>query len=301
MKKTSLDMPFGLINVYSKTEEIIANVINSPHYINKFSDMIYNVYFEKEFHDIDNSYRAKQMQKGIYLGHNIGKPCNLKIDGETIYLYSPDFTAKDYQKVFWTFLIKYILTDASLKNNAEHFKGTLIRCPDNKLIVFLGRGGSGKTTIAQKLQNYNYKLLSNTHCILKDDYIWGINSWVRIRNNQKKDSYYIDLNPGTLEGHIHKFFIVEYNTCGAYNETILNNSYFSIYFKYFSSAIVNYDLKEEVLDYSFKKNIITFTKSIEQEDKSIKQICNSDVKLISVDVNHTTALFQLLKTLSDKD
>ncbi len=295
----SYDMPFGCLNIYSKTKDIVQGVLKPTNYIKKFSQDEYNVYLENEFNDFDNTYRSKQMRKGIYLGHNIGLPCNIKISDKNIYVYSDEFSKEDYKKVFWNFIIKFILTEASIKKHAIHFKGTLIKSPNGKLIVLLGRGGSGKTTIANELINYNYKLLSNTHCIYKEGYIWGIDSWLRIRNHDSTEHYL--LNPfqnNTIEGTLDKLVIVEYNNLGNYFEKEINKNEFSNYFKFFSSAIINYDLKEEIFDYC-SNDIFDFIKILNEEDEIISNIYKSSIKFLSVDVRSQNSLNKLLSTLCE--
>ena len=186
MKKSQvrriINLPFGTITVYSKNKELRGGVLNSGRYNTFFSEVNYNVYLGWDFENVDTTYRATQMKKGIYLGHNVGEPCKLHICQNDIHIYTENELL--YDKIFWSFVVKHIFTKACLDNDILHLKATLLRdIRDGMCVVLLGKGGSGKTTLADKLCERNFELLSNTHCMVKDDYIWGVNSWVRRRKN----------------------------------------------------------------------------------------------------------------------
>lgn len=87
----SYDMPFGMIKIHSNDITIInviGSVVNPATYINKFANVEYNVFLKDSLtFKADDTYRAMQMKKGIYLGHNIGTNCELCIGERNIYLY----------------------------------------------------------------------------------------------------------------------------------------------------------------------------------------------------------------------
>ena len=94
---------------------------------------MFDINFGIEKIDNDTTYRGKQfIEKGLYLGHHIGKKAKLRIINNTISVYIFNGNKSDYEKVFWNFILKYILTYCSLITNSLHFKGVLLKDVDSK-------------------------------------------------------------------------------------------------------------------------------------------------------------------------
>lgn len=293
----SIEMPFGKINLYRKRNDICKGVLLSGNYNKKFSDKVYNIYMGFKIEDADSTYRGNQMSRGIYLGHNLGSSCKMNIKDNNIYINVEK--DEDYSKVFWSFILKYILTKASLDENVLHIKGSLIRGLNGELILLLGKGGSGKTTLGKMLQEFGYRIISNTHCLVKDDYIWGINSWTRIRNDKGQKYIEPPKNICKMDGKIKKCFIVNCNNVGTFNLTKVDEKYLYYYIRNFVSAINNYDLKEEVWDYMSENNISRKMDLFEVEDDLIKTFIRQKILLLSNDTLNNECLEKLLKVLSN--
>ncbi len=296
MKKSQvrriINLPFGTITVYSKNKELCGGVLNSGRYNTFFSEVNYNVYLGWDFENVDTTYRATQMKKGIYLGHNVGEPCKLHICQNDIHIYTEN--EQLYDKIFWSFVVKYIFTKACLDNDILHLKATLLRdIRDGMCVVLLGKGGSGKTTLADKLCERNFELLSNTHCMVKDDYIWGVNSWVRRRKNSI-EKYELEKKDFILDGVIKKCIMVEGNSENnkLHIETLtIDEKYY--YLKNFSAAISNYDLKEEVCDYMAENNTM-IVEYLKKEDELVKRFSEREILWIKLDSFEKECIEQLI-------
>jgi hypothetical protein len=294
-----INMPFGSLKIYRKDCNLCTGVIASGMYNCTFSKREYNVYIGYDFDNIDNTYRAVQMQKGVYLGHNIGEPCKLHIDNNKLYLYC--HKSKEYEKIFWSFVLKYILTVISLEEGVLHIKGLLLKAPEGKLFLMLGKGKSGKTTLGKMLEKYGYQVISNTHCLVKGNYIWGVNSWVRIRNAQNQDYIRPKRICFPLDGEIEKCYIIDWNAQGLikqYDNINMEEKY--IYIKNFVAAICNYDLKEEIWDYmarndQVKERLAFFYK----EDLLVKEFVKRDIEIISLDARDEKCLNKFIHMMNN--
>lgn len=289
-----LNMPFGRLKIHRKKSELCRNVLADADYKSKFSDCEYNVYIGYDFDNVDKTYRAVQMQKGLYLGHNIGKPCKLHIEKNNLYLYMNE--SKDYEKVFWSFAIKYILTAVGLEKEVLHIKGLLLRSPKGKMYLLLGKGQSGKTTLGKELEKKGYKIVSNTHCFVKGNYVWGINSWVRVRNTDGQEYVIPEKCNLFLDGEIEKSYVIDWNNQAQikrYDNINMEEKY--LYLKNFVAAICNYDLKEEVWDYmsqdeQLKGQIGCFHK----EDVLVREFASHSIEFISIDAKNEECLNEFI-------
>lgn len=294
------DMPFGEFAIHSENVDVIkevGKVIRSSKYKNKFSNEHYNLFIEDGLNfEPDTSYRAMQMKRGIYLGHNIGDKCYLKIDGKNIYLYSEK--KERYQQILWNFVLKYIFTKVALDNDVLHAKGLLLKNKEGRLFVLFGKGGSGKTSLAKKLSCFGCTILSNTHCFIKGKYVWGVDSWIRERTEDNIQIFQFnnDINEDTLlDGIIDQQFILNYNKEKIYKCYELNKSDAFYYLDNYAAAINNYDLKEEVWDY-FSNEFSQRMSYFKKEETLLKNITDySRIYYISVDIMEENSLNQFLK------
>lgn len=281
----SIEILFGKIIIHSPNKDYLcSNVLKSSFYSNKISKKVFEVFFGFNDFENDNSYRSKQFKnKGLYLGHSIGKKAKLKISSNSIHIYIFSGEKKDYEQVFWSFVLKYILSYFSFKNRCLHLKGCLLKNNAEQGILILGKGNSGKTTLCKILKNYGYIPLSNTHVIINNNRIYGINSWVRERN--KDIEYNVAPNKNyLLDCELKKIWIYQYND---ENKIIINDltkeQAISFMF-YFSDCIGNYDLKEEVIDY-FSNSFIESINTLNLNSVLLEELLdNYAVKYISLDV-----------------
>ena len=299
-----IEMPFGslVFHCSSGYYKIISEIFREQSYLKKFSNSEFHIYIEDVFFESDKSYRGKQMLNGIYLGHNIGCEASLHIEDNSMYIYAknPDY----YSKIIWSFVAKYIFTKMALDNCVLHVKALLMRMPNGKLMLVFGKGSSGKTTLSQALIPYGFIPLSNTHCFIRDDYVWGINSWIRIRDQYGHQKYIFNTpSDSPIEGICNLYSIFDYNLCSVFPECgyifhPLKKSQAYHYIRNFSASISNYDLKEEVWDYfstSFEDKIEYFSR----EDSLIKNMIeNHNFYKTSLNVNDLCALEKIVEKWS---
>lgn len=294
-----INMPFGRLIIHRKESHLCRDVIADGNYRYKFSEQEYNVYLGYDFENVDKTYRAMQMQKGIYLGHNVGGSCKLHIESNNLYLYMNE--SQNYEKVFWSFAVKYILTAVGLKEDVLHIKGLLLRNPDGKMVLLLGKGQSGKTTLGRILEIRGYKIVSNTHCFVKGNYVWGINSWIRVRNAEGQEYIIPKNNDYFIDGEIKKCYIIDWNNRGwikQYDNICDEEKYF--YIKNFVAAICNYDLKEEVWDYmSENDQLKTRIDCFLREDVLIKEFAKRSIEFVSIDSKSKACINKFISMMED--
>lgn len=294
-----MEMPFGELNVFRKDKSLCTGVIAEGRYCKKFARRKYNVHVGYDIERVDDSYRATQMMKGIYLGHNVGSPCKIKIQKNDMYLYMDE--VKDYEKAFWSFAIKYILTIMGLQENVLHIKGLLLRSQKGKLILLLGKGQSGKTTLGMLLEQYGYKIISNTHCFVKNGYVWGINSWIRIRNNSGQTYARAEKNDMVMDGMLDKCYVVDWNGRGKLEicDNLKNEEKY-FYIKNFVAATNNYDLKEEVWDYmSPANNVKEKLRYFKREDSLVRDFVRRGIDFVTIDAKNENCLLEFVSMLEE--
>ena len=291
------NMPFGKLKKYCKGDAVCKGVIANGNYKCKFSNDEYNIYMGYALSNIDKTYRAVQMKKGLYLGHNMGNPCDLHIDRNNIFLYMKD--SANYEKVFWGFAIKYIFTMAALEKNVLHIKGLLLKDHREKLYLLLGKGQSGKTTLGIELEKKGYKVVSNTHCFVKGEYVWGINSWIRLRSGVSQKYLIPSDTDEVLDGKIEKCYVVDWNNQGEFKiDTSISDLEKYLYIRNFVAAIGNYDLKEEVWDYtSQNRNIKEKINLFCKEDEMIKSFMANTIQFIDIDSRNENCLNKFIEIL----
>ena len=134
-------------------------------------------YYEFPFEAV--TYREKMMQKGYYIGHYFGDPIKIKV----ISFNEIHLCAKDYDRVLWSFITKYLITIFCIEKGYLHIKAAVAE-RNNKAFLIVGRGGSGKTEFLKKLCENGLNYVANTHSIINGNDVFGINTNIRIRNVQ---------------------------------------------------------------------------------------------------------------------
>lgn len=126
--KRIIDMPFGKLVINSKENGNLGeNVLGENKYSSKFSNESFTINFEKTEDDSkEKNYRQKMFEKGLYLGHHLGLPADLQLGDSEKSIYVKNGNKCNYEKILWSYSLKYILTVMALKNDALHLKGSTI-------------------------------------------------------------------------------------------------------------------------------------------------------------------------------
>lgn len=229
------------------------------------------------------SYRESAMLKGIYLGHHFGLPGKLNcIDDYNIAFYHPD-----PGKIIWCYVIKYVLSIFAYKQHALHFKGGAVEYK-KRGFLFLGRGGSGKTEMINALCRNGAKFITNTHMLVKDNYVQGIKSNIRIRRQGKEFYTSIkELHSDNVYGDkalIGGIFWINYNKMGDNVIKKLNSQLAIPYIQYFTEAVINWEMKEDIADY-YHSDPFRFAEYINFKNRMIKKVCEeNEIYYLNVDI-----------------
>ena len=293
-------IPFGILRFNLYDNVAISDIFDV--------DATYTSYIKKDIYSINigkqnvnfqtKYYREKLLEKGYYIGHHFGKRIQMKIEDRNVYLYQEEHDESCYKKFIWSYLFKYILTVYALTNDSLHLKGTaLLNKSSQKALIVLGRGNSGKTTLCDMLVNTGkYSIISNTHLILKNDEVWGINSWRRKRDINGNEIYEKPLSnyyggPYKIE----KIILVDKNNMNSFDTREINRDVAYVFVKFFSAAICNYDLKEDIFDYVGNHNINSFSNLCIRENSLVTELLNKhSVFYLNYDLNINNILNHIL-------
>jgi hypothetical protein len=197
-------------------------------------------------------YRAETFSQGLYIGHHLGLPGSIMFSPSGINLSIPGASIPQLRKLFWCYALKVYLTLMAQKYGALHLKGTVVGHRNGKAMLLLGRGGGGKTTLSRFLQQHGMEILSNTHAIVVQNKVWPVPCWIRVRDEQGV-SHYIQpgqtsstSNPLTLT----RLLWVSWNSLEQFEFRDIPAELAFSQLLYYSLASINYDLKEDLYDFS---------------------------------------------------
>lgn len=245
-----ISVPAGTIIFESEHPDYLGRMLIGDNLYNtRIANDSYKIIctFDKSRLREPQTYREEMLGKGIYAGHHRGKPISASVSAHEMCVYIGDLDVTIFNKFIWNFSLKYILTVMALQAGGLHLKGTSL-LHEGKAILLLGRGGSGKTTLSRYLQNKGVVCLGNTHAILKNNTLWALNTWVRIRGHEGEERY--ELIPQVLsqDAQLERILIVDHNKEGRFEMRAMNRDRAKAFLTYFSGATGNYDLKEEIAD-----------------------------------------------------
>lgn len=267
------------IRIFSNVQECLMEDYFSVKSIgDSLKSSNYDIYIiDQEFNDIDirvkeicknSSLRSKRITNGYYNMHHFGSPACLYIDYEKKRVYILG-TLKSCKKIFWSYVIKWILTQETLLKRI-HLKGSLLQL-GGKGYLIIGGKSSGKSTLIYNLmkKNRNSKFISNTHVLIdKEGIAEGIKSNINFRKNMALKICYeneklrnkkilgctnldpIDLNYEISDKcKVDTIVFYQYNCQNKYTRNGIQKSDMRNLIEMYSNAINVYSLKEDLLDY----------------------------------------------------
>lgn len=277
--------------------------LRSDYVEDKKIDVV-NIYI-KDYKDIDDidyepgTYREKIMEKGVYIGHHFGKKAKLHIKDK----YNIYFCAEDYNRILWSYIVKYILTIFSLENDMLHLKAGLVEIAGRGILI-VGRGGAGKTEMINYLCSCGAQFISNTHVICKGRTAYGIKSNVRVRQGEKVEEYVnidklIKLETRRRCDEICKVLWINHANDGRMLIEKLSKEQMYQNMKQFSEAIATWELHEDVYDF-YMSNPQIISKKLNEADEMIKNITStSELYYVNGDIKNEKSAQKLWDFLNN--
>ncbi|WP_054943552.1 hypothetical protein [Paenibacillus ihuae] len=249
MHSREIGMPFGKLVVHSPNPAYLAErVLGQASYTRTFAESRYQLYLHRELPPETEFYRQEMLERGIYLGHHHGVSGRMRLDRDSLSITLGSESQQAYEKIVWSYALKQIFTCMALRHGALHLKASML-LKKGKAILLLGRGKSGKTTLASYLEQTGYYFAGNTHVMVKDHEAWAIPSWRRIRDSAGRESYILPEHREPANGTIHAIYVIDCNREGQFACSPLDNRTALSFMTYFAAAAGNYDLKEDLVDY----------------------------------------------------
>lgn len=241
--------------------------------------------------------RMKNMTKGYYNLNHCGKAAYLYIDNKInkFFLFG---RKEDCKKIFWSYIIKWIIMKESLEKKYIHIKGSLVNI-NNKGCLFIGGKGSGKSTLTYTLMKEfrDAQFVSNTHvCLSKNNIGKGVYSCINYRENMarkicEENSH---LSPSDIKGctnfnpyklmynmaddcKIDYVIFYQFNTVKNFDTKKIQSIEMFPLFEHYANGINVYQLKDDLIDY-YGKNVFDlandFSVYIEQSFNFISSVSN---------------------------
>lgn len=132
----------------------------------------------------DQTFRAKRFFKGFYLNHQFGEKAIKITRGNTHYIIG-----RNLEKIMWIYYVKYFLTHFAVNNEFLHLKAAAVVDEKNRTTLIIGKQSGGKTVLQNTLIKRGYRFLSNTHVLVQANKVYGVNSSIRVRNDEIFSKY----------------------------------------------------------------------------------------------------------------
>jgi hypothetical protein len=294
-----LELPFGSLTIYAEDKRILdVRVLDSYVYPTLIANHSYTITLAPGIHPC-RIYRQEMFSKGLYLGHHLGPPGSVSLSHNHLSVSLNNGTPDQYRYVLWCYAIKIFLTTNSLSFNALHIKATVVINKRGQAILLIGRGGSGKTTLAKFLSKNGLVVLSNTHAIVSYGNVWGINTWTRVRDCGH--TYFLAPRDAMTLGvaPIASVFIVNFNTESKLLIESLDLNKAMVYLEQFSLATTNYELKEDLMDY-FGDALVFCRYLAKEREELFAFVQKFQIRYLSVDVLSDVTHGPLLSLISDE-
>ncbi len=262
---------------------------------------LYDYTGEKPFPYDFCTYREKVMsQKGFYIGHHFGEKAFLRVINNEIHLCS-----NNYNRILWSYITKYILTIRCLECGWIHLKAAAVEYK-NEIYIIIGRGGSGKTELIKRMSILGAKIISNTHLVIRDKDIIGVESNIRVRDNKEKDLYIPPeecFNICAFGKNTHPIKALVWNNYRNDKESIItelqSDCMLALVGK-FGNALDAWELKEDIFDYYLSDPFLISQKLIQNDRKLEEFIKNYQSYYFNLNVFEREGQKKLLDFLERK-
>lgn len=214
-----------------------------------------------------SSLRSKRMSTGYYNLNHFGEEVTFYHDKEEKAFYVAG-NQKDCSKVFWSYIMKWILTEYTLKTGI-HYKASLIEKNGDGILIIGGKS-SGKSSLIHEVidAKRGFSFLSNTHVIMNNDVAYGIHSNINFRKEMaeyvckknKKLKYMkikgctnldpVDLNYEIKADCVIKYIMFyQYNQDGDFNADECSKDVMRKLLQTYADALNVYSLRDDLLTY----------------------------------------------------
>jgi hypothetical protein len=230
-------------------------------------------------------YRAETAGRGVYQGHNLGPPAIVSTTPRQLAGYIPGGRVADYEQLFWSLGIKVMCALAAHASHALHVKATALVDPDGRVVLLVGRGQAGKTTLARFLvEHARFRRGGNTHALVREDHAWSLATWVRERGpgGDVFDPAVVPAQP--IDGPLRGILIVEKNSDGRTQRERLVGPRWSAFFQAFVCGTGAWDLKEDIAD-AIGPGAHVAAAALEREHRQLARLLDTiGLGFVSVDV-----------------
>lgn len=244
-----LELPFGELAITAATADLtLDRVIAAAPLRRRMTDQ--GFVFRLGFPDgASVGYRAEVAGHGIYQGHNLGPPAIVSTTPRQLAGYIPLGRVADYEKLFWSCGIKVMCALVAHASHALHLKATALLDPDGRVVLLVGRGQAGKTTLARFLvEHAQFRHGGNTHALVREDHAWSLSTWVRERGSSGDVFGPAVAPPQPIDGPLRGLLVVEKNRDGRTVRERLVGRRWSAFFHAFVCGTGAWDLKEDLAD-----------------------------------------------------
>lgn len=136
-------------------------------------------------------------------------------------------------------------------------------------------GESAKFKVLDELCNCGAKIISNTHLLVNSDYVFGVQTKIRVRDKLK--DVYIPFNALPFAEQkgwfpVGAIFWVNYRNDGENIIKSMTNEEAISNYEYFAEPIKNWEMKEDIADY-YHSDPFEFSSYVIKANRLLKNFC----------------------------
>jgi hypothetical protein len=220
-----------------------------------------NIKYDDYIHFGDKTFRANRFKSGFYLTHHFGESVLKITRGKTHFIIG-----RNISKLLWSFYIKFYLCHYSTCNDLLHLKAAAVADKFNNVTIIIGKGSGGKSVLLNKLMTSGYRFLSNTHILISNGSVLGVNTAIRFRNDPYFSKYIANgmakehieqgeyiISPNSIyddivsEGYLKNIVIANYGS-GETGIFEVDQDYSTNIIRNFSYPLNTYAMKDDYLE-----------------------------------------------------